>query len=85
MIDSMESTQVAAVAADTTDPREGLRAVASLRALTDALELRQVEAALRASMSWQDIADALGVSRQAVHRKFAKKIDQTIPVPRRKS
>lgn len=65
------------------DPRAGLRAVASLRVLADVLELRQVEAGLRAGMSWQHIADALGVSRQAVHKKYAKKIDQTIPVPRR--
>ncbi len=53
------------------------------RALTERLELAQVEAGLRAGMSWQDVADALGVSRQAVHKKYAKRIDPTIPVPRR--
>lgn len=81
----MESTQIASIAADTSDPHAGLRAVASLRVLTDALELRQVEAGLRSGMSWQDVADALGVSRQAVHKKYSRKIDQTIPVPRRNS
>lgn len=79
----MESPQITAVAADTSDPRAGLRAVASLRALADVLELRQVEAALRAGMSWQHIADALGVTRQAVHKKYAKRIDQNIDIPRR--
>lgn len=79
----MESSQVAAIAADTSDPRAGLRAVSSLRVLADALELRQVEAALRAGMKWQDIADALGVTRQAVHKKYSKRIDTTIEVPRR--
>ncbi len=79
----MESTRIATVAADTSDPRAGLRAVASLRVLADALELRQVEAGLRAGMSWQAIAEALGVTRQAVHKKYAKRIDQSIPVPRR--
>lgn len=79
----MESTQIAVVAADTSDPRAGLRAISSLRALTERLELAQVEAGLRAGMSWQAIADALGVSRQAVHKKYAKRIDPTIPVPRR--
>lgn len=74
---------MAAIAADTRDPEAGLRAVASLRILTDALEVRQVEAALRAGLSWQAIADALGVTRQAVHKKFAKRVDPTIPVPRR--
>lgn len=79
----MTSTDVAAIAADTSDPRAGLRAVSSLRVLADRLELTQVEAALRAGLSWQDIADALGVSRQAVHKKHAKRIDPSIPVPRR--
>jgi hypothetical protein len=79
----MESAQIATVAADTRDPRAGLRAVASLRVLADRLELRQVEAALRSGMGWQAIADALGVTRQAVHKKYAKRIDPTIPVSRR--
>ncbi|MFT3944098.1 MAG: hypothetical protein QM705_09820 [Ancrocorticia sp.] len=76
---------IATAAADVSDPRTGLRAVASLRQLADALELRQVEAGLRAGMSWQNIADALGVSRQAVHKKYARRIDPSIPVPRRNS
>ena len=79
----MESALVARLAADTSDPRAGLRAIASLRALADRLELAQVEAGLRAGMSWQEVADALGVSRQAVHKKYAKKIDPSIPGPRR--
>lgn len=79
----MESLQVVEIAANTSDPRVGLRAIASLRALADRLELAQVEAGLRAGMSWQEVADALGVSRQAVHKKYAKRIDPSIPVPRR--
>lgn len=79
----MESSQIAQVAADTTDPKAGLRAVASLRVLADTLELRQVEAALRAGMKWQEIADALGVTRQAAHKKHAKRVDPTIPNLRR--
>ncbi|MFD1847003.1 hypothetical protein [Arthrobacter flavus] len=74
----MESSQVADVAADITDPRAGLRAVASLRVLADALELRQVEAALRSGMNWQTIADALGVTRQAVHKKYSKRVDPSL-------
>lgn len=79
----MESSRIAAVAADTTDPKAGLRAVASLRALADTLELQQVEAALRAGMKWQEIGDALGVTRQAAHKKHAKRVDPTIPNIRR--
>ncbi|GAA1322088.1 hypothetical protein ACFSWE_01475 [Leucobacter albus] len=63
-------------AVNATDPRVGLRAVVSLRSLADALEMRHVEAALASGMSWQTIADALGVSRQAVHKKYAKRVDQ---------
>lgn len=79
----MESTRIADIAADTSDPRAGLRAIASLRALTERLELAQVEAALRSGMGWPEVANALGVSRQAVHKKYSKRIDQTIPVQRR--
>ena len=79
----MESSQIASVAVDTRDPRAGLRAVSSLRVLADTLELRQVEAALRSGMNWQDIADALGVTRQAAHKKHSKRVDPTIPILRR--
>lgn len=81
----MESSHVASVAADTADPRAGLRAVSSLRVLADTLELRQVEAGLRAGMTWQEIADALGVTRQAAHKKHSKRVDPTIPNLRRKA
>lgn len=80
----MKSEDITAVAGDTSNPLSGLRAVAALRLLADSLELRQVEAALRAGLSWQEVADALGISRQAVHKKYAKRIDPSIDVPRRK-
>lgn len=79
----MNSPDIAVAAADISNPRAGLRAVAALRTLTDSLELRQVESALRAGLSWQEVADALGVTRQAVHKKYAKRIDPSIDVPRR--
>ncbi|WP_165065406.1 hypothetical protein [Marisediminicola senii] len=78
-----QPARLAADAANTTDPRAGLRAIVSLRALADALELDQVEAALRQGVGWLEIADALGVTRQAVHKKYAKRVDPSIPVPRR--
>lgn len=81
----MNSSEAAAAAADTTDPRAGLRAVAALRAAADVLELRQVEAALRSGMSWQTIANSLGVTRQAVHKKYAKRVDPSILSTRRRA
>lgn len=56
-------------AASSADPDTGLRAVASLRVLLESLERLQVESARADGWSWQQIADALGVSRQAVHKK----------------
>lgn len=79
----MTSQDVARAVADASDPIAALRAVSSLRVLTDSLERRQVEAALRAGHTWTDVAEALGVTRQAVHKKYAKRIDPTIDVPRR--
>ena len=60
------------VAAGGRDPAEGLRAIVALRKLADRLEAMQVASARRAGWSWQQIADALGVSRQAVHKKHAR-------------
>ncbi|MDY5589190.1 MAG: hypothetical protein SPF30_04465 [Arcanobacterium sp.] len=66
-------------------PEEGLRAVVALHQLADRLEFEYVQEALRAGMSWQQIATILGVSRQAAHKKYAKRIDPSIPIPRRHS
>jgi len=54
------------------DPLSGLRAVVALRKLAERLEAAQVVAARRAGWSWQEIGDALGVSRQAVHKKYGR-------------
>jgi predicted DNA-binding protein (UPF0251 family) len=54
------------------DPRIGLRSVAALRKLVEQLEALQVRNARGLGWSWQEIADELGVSRQAVHKKHAR-------------
>lgn len=56
------------------DPREGLEAVVALRRTLEALEAAQVENAVVAGWSWARIAEVLGVSKQAVHKKHAKRI-----------
>jgi hypothetical protein len=63
-----QPTDVAAQAASA-DPAIGLRAVASLRVLLESLEALQVERAREAGWSWQEIATALGVTKQAAHEK----------------
>ncbi len=56
------------------DPADGLAAVVALRRLADRLEDASVERALRDGWSWAQVADALGVTRQAVHKKHAKRL-----------
>ena len=55
-------------------PADGLAAVVALRRLADRLEDAQVERALRDGWSWSQVAEALGVTRQAVHKKHAKRL-----------
>jgi len=52
------------------DPVEGFRAVLALQRLQQRLEAIHVANAREQGWSWQAIADALGVSRQAVHQKY---------------
>ena len=51
------------------DPAVGLAAVAALRALLESLEALQVDNARERGWSWQQVAEALGVTKQAVHKK----------------
>jgi DNA-directed RNA polymerase specialized sigma24 family protein len=64
-------TDLPAAAADA-DPRTGLRAVRALRRLLEQLEESQVRRAREQGWSWAEIADVLGVSRQAVHKKHGR-------------
>jgi hypothetical protein len=63
----------AAVAATNRDPGVGLRAVAAVRQLVERLEVLQVDSARRHGWSWAEIGQALGVSRQAVHKKHGRR------------
>jgi predicted transcriptional regulator len=66
------SNEVAlAEAASGPDPAAGLRAARALRELADRLEALQVQNARDRGWSWQEIAVFLGVSKQAVHKKYA--------------
>jgi hypothetical protein len=67
----VDDSQDLANAAGAADPATGLRAVGALRKLVDHLEALQVRNARAHGWSWQAIADALGVTRQAVHQKHA--------------
>jgi hypothetical protein len=60
----------AAITSD--DPVVGLRAVLALRRLAERVEAHQVAAARTQGWSWQQIGDALGITRQSVHQKYGK-------------
>lgn len=64
----------ALTAAASADPADGLRAVAVLRRIAERLETENVVAARRAGWTWEEIGDALGVSRQAVHKKHRRSL-----------
>ena len=55
-------------------PAEGLAAVVALRRLADLMEDAEVERAMRSGWSWPQVAEALGVTRQAVHKKHAQRL-----------
>ena len=64
---------------DPNNPVEALAAVVSLRRLADRLEAASVQSAVDQGWSWVQIAEALGVSKQAVHKKYARRIARRAP------
>ena len=54
------------------DPAIGLRASLALHRLAERVEAEHVAAAREQGWSWQQIGDALGVTRQSVHAKYNK-------------
>jgi hypothetical protein len=55
------------------DPEAALAAVVALRRLADRLEDDAVKRALADGWTWADIAAALGVTRQAAHKRHARR------------
>jgi hypothetical protein len=54
------------------DPAIGLRASLALHRLAERVEANHVASAREKGWSWQQIGDALGVTRQSVHTKYNK-------------
>jgi hypothetical protein len=55
------------------DPAVGLRAVGALHRLAEQIEARSVRLARERGWSWEQIGDALGVSRQSIHAKYGRR------------
>lgn len=54
------------------DPAVGLRTSLALHRLAERVEASNVATAREKGWSWQQIGDALGVTRQSVHAKYNK-------------
>lgn len=52
------------------DPRIALRAAAELRRASERMEGQLVRRGRNQGLSWAEVAAQLGVSKQAVHRKY---------------
>lgn len=68
------SSRVASKEDPPDDPLSALRRVAKLRTELEREEYFEVMRARTAGVSWAGIAAALGVSKQAVHRRFKQRV-----------
>lgn len=53
------------------NPEEALAAVVALRVVAAKLERKAVKKAIEQGWSWSQIAEALGVTKQAAHKRHA--------------
>lgn len=67
----MTETSTHLSALDGDDPLEALQAVAALRRRLETEEAVHVRRARVLGLPWTRIADALGFTRQGVHKKYA--------------
>jgi len=68
------SAEDLASATASNDPSRGLRAALALHRLAERVEADHVATARQQGWSWQQIGDALGVTRQSVHAKYGKRV-----------
>jgi hypothetical protein len=76
---AVESLAETITVPDPSDPDDAFASVVALRRLADRLELAAVNVAVRQGWSWTDVAAALGVTRQAAHKKFARRVARPDP------
>jgi hypothetical protein len=72
MDEERQTADAFAAALAMSDPTLGFRAVLALRRLAERVEAQQVALAREQGWSWQQIGDAVGVTRQSIHTKYGK-------------
>ena len=86
MVDGMASPKQPAFALpDPKDPAAALPAVVALRAAADRLENAAVRHAVEQGWTWTAIAQTLGVTRQAVHKRHRKRLGDISPTTKTSS
>src|SRR5581483_7574101 len=73
--------QLAREVVEIADPDTALRALTALRQELDATEPELVLRALQDGASWSQVARALGITKQAAHRKYRFLFEHAITVP----
>jgi hypothetical protein len=69
----LSEQQLARAASRLGDPEAGLTAVRELRRRLDTLEAAHVDQAIEAGWSWRQVAESLGVTKQAAHARHARR------------
>lgn len=60
------------------NPDEALAAAVELRRMAERLEQVAVERAIDQGWTWAQVAEALGVTRQAAHKKHARRLAELL-------
>ena len=68
----IEHTQSLVAALDDSDPVRALQAAAALQEDANRITTVLVRRARNAECTWAEVAAALGVSRQAVHKRYGR-------------
>lgn len=70
MVDIMNNREIL----DLDDPAAALATVVSMRRMANRLELAAVQAAIDSGWSWARVAEALGVTPQAAHKRLSRRV-----------
>jgi DNA-directed RNA polymerase specialized sigma24 family protein len=71
-VTEQEENAVTVASAESGDPRALLRRIAQQRAELDRAESLSVRRARNSGLTWQEIAAVLGVTKQAVHKRYGR-------------